>query len=289
MAMDLKSELTRHVGAADQGVDARATLVVMKELSSSHIHARKISYRFAGSSEDVLSDVDISVRAGEVTVLCGPSGCGKSTLLRILGGLLRPSSGAIDFREDSVPRINMVFQEHGLFPWMTALENAAFGLRVRGIGRHVRRERALKELENVGLGKQAELYPGELSGGMRQRVNLARAFANDPDIILMDEPFGALDVQTRALMQRQLIDLLQRERRTVVLVTHSIEEALLLADRVLVMRTKPGRIAADIRIPFPHPRELFSLRNDPLFAAHSKNIWDIIAQDVERNFREGLD
>lgn len=289
MSVDLESELSGRDVSVGQIVGGRAAPSTKKELSLLQISARKISFRFAGSNEDVLSGVDISIRTGEVTVLCGPSGCGKSTLLRIFGGLLNPTSGAVDFREVAVPRINMVFQEHGLFPWMTALENAAFGLRVRGIDRRTRRARALKELENVGLAKQAELYPGELSGGMRQRVNLARALANDPDIILMDEPFGALDVQTRALMQRQLIDLLERERRTVVLVTHSIEEALLLADRVLVMRTKPGRIAADIRIPFPHPRDLFALRNDPLFAALSKDIWDIIAQDVERNFREGLD
>lgn len=289
MAVNFKIELSSRDDIAREDRGTRDANPAAEELSSPQIAGRKISFRFAGSNEDVLSDVGLSIRAGEVTVLCGPSGCGKSTLLRIIGGLLLPTSGSIEFRERVVPRINMVFQEHGLFPWMTVLENAAFGLRLRGIGRKERRDRTIKELENVGLAKQADLYPGELSGGMRQRVNLARAFANDPDVILMDEPFGALDVQTRALMQRQLLNLLERERRTVVLVTHSIEEALLLADRILVMRTQPGRIEADIRVPFPRPRDLFDLRNDPLFASLNKDIWSIIAQDVERNFREGLD
>jgi NitT/TauT family transport system ATP-binding protein len=232
----------------------------------------------------VLSDVNLQVRKGEFLVLLGPSGCGKSTLLRLFSRHLRPSGGAVVFHGT---RCNMVFQEHGLYPWMRIVDNVAFGLRMRGISKAKRRMRALEEIKLVGLDEFRDAYPAQLSGGMKQRANIARAFANDPDLILMDEPYAALDVQTRRLMQEQLLELLARERRTVVFVTHSIEEALLLGDRIIVMGTRPGRIRREIVVPFGRPRDLQSLKRKPEFNELNESIWEMISAEVKEAFRRG--
>ena len=202
---------------------------------------------------------DVSFSAGEQDFICivGPSGCGKTTLLKLIAGLLQPSSGEIVFDAGSAdphPGAALVFQEHGLFPWMSVLDNAAFGLEMQGVGRKERHRLAGEFIERVGLGAFANHYPHELSVGMRQRVAIARAFVADPRILLMDEPFGSLDAQTRLVLQEELLRLWKDHRKLVIYVTHDIEEAGLLGDRVLVMSGRPGRIREDIPVPLGRPR-----------------------------------
>lgn len=248
--------------------------------------ARNVSVTFGEppGGVTVLKDVDLDVRKGEFLILLGPSGCGKSTLLRLFSRHLLPSRGSVEFRGE---RCNMVFQEHGLYPWMSVIDNVAFGLRMRGISKAERRARALEEIKAVGLEEFAESYPSQLSGGMKQRANIARAFANDPDLILMDEPYAALDVQTRRLMQEQLLQLLERDKKTVVFVTHSIEEALLLGDRIVVMASRPGRIRREVQVPFDRPRDLQNLKRRPEFNELNEAIWEMIAAEVKEAFRKG--
>jgi NitT/TauT family transport system ATP-binding protein len=247
---------------------------------------RKVSVTFGAAPEGVtvLKDIDLDVKRGEFLILLGPSGCGKSTLLRLFSRHLTPSRGKVDFHGT---RCNMVFQEHGLYPWMSIVDNVAFGLRMRGIPKAKRRERALEEIKAVGLEEFANAYPSQLSGGMKQRANIARAFANDPDLILMDEPYAALDVQTRRLMQEQLLQLLDRDKKTVVFVTHSIEEALLLGDRIVVMAARPGRIRREIPVPFARPRDLNNLKRHPEFIELNESIWEMISAEVKEAFRKG--
>ena len=176
-----------------------------------------------------LRDFSLRVEEGEFVCIVGPSGCGKSTFLRILGGLITPSSGRVELfpRDEKAPLQNIVFQEYAIFPWKTVLDNVAFGLEMRGVPRPERRETARDWIRKVGLAKFADAYPHQLSGGMKQRVSIARAFANDPEILLMDEPLGALDAQTRAILQGELVRLWEDSRKTVVYITHSIEESVL--------------------------------------------------------------
>lgn len=232
----------------------------------------------------VLENINLEVKKGEFLILLGPSGCGKSTLLRLFSRHLSPSKGEVLFKGK---RCNMVFQEHGLYPWMTVVDNVAFGLRMRGIPKVERRARALEEIKAVGLEEFANAYPAQLSGGMKQRANIARAFANDPDLILMDEPYAALDVQTRRLMQEQLLELLARDHKTVVFVTHSIEEALLLGDRIVVMAARPGRIRREIIVPFARPRDLHTLKRKAEFNELNEAIWEMISAEVKEAFRQG--
>ncbi|MHB1536854.1 MAG: ABC transporter ATP-binding protein, partial [Acidimicrobiales bacterium] len=208
--------------------------------------------------------LSLSVQAGGFLSLIGPSGCGKSTLLRIIGGLEQPTSGRVRFHPEATssgetrgaPRIAFVFQEYGLFPWLSAIDNVAFGLRMSGVDRTQRRRRAAEWLERVGLSGFERSFPDQLSGGMRQRLSIARAFVTDPDVLLMDEPMGAVDAQTRLLLQEDLLRLWEETRKTVILVTHSIEEGLLLGDRLVVMSARPGRITSDFPITLPHPRTM---------------------------------
>lgn len=247
---------------------------------------REVGVTFGGGDQSVtvLKDVNLKVKRGEFLVLLGPSGCGKSTLLRLFSHHLAPSRGKVVFNGT---RCNMVFQEHGLYPWMSIVDNVAFGLRMRRISKAKRRARAYEEIKAVGLEEFADAYPAQLSGGMKQRANIARAFANDPDLILMDEPYAALDVQTRRLMQEQLLQLLDRDRKTVVFVTHSIEEALLLGDRIVVMASRPGRIRREIAVPFERPRDLHNLKRQPEFNELNESIWEMISAEVKEAFRKG--
>lgn len=255
-----------------------------------------VSFTRRHRTATVFEGLDLEVGDCEFLVLLGPSGCGKSTLLRVLAGLVPPSAGAISFTREASEdgqgspgedhRVNMVFQDDALLPWLRTVDNVAFGLQLRGISRQERRKRAMVELRSVGLERFAEAFPRELSGGMRQRANLARAFANDPTLLLMDEPFAALDVQTRTLMQNQLLDLWEQQRRTVVFVTHSIEEAILLADRILVMGAGPGRFIAEFSVPFDRPRNGEDLRFDERFAALHREIWGHLEAEVIRSFEE---
>ena len=231
-----------------------------------------------------LQDIDLTVRQGEFVCIVGPSGCGKSTLLRLLAGLERPSSGEIriEVSRTDRPVNSMIFQEQSTFPWMTVRQNTGFGLDMRRVDRRSRDERVDYYLRKVGLGAFPDVYPYQLSGGMRQRVCLARAFANEPEVLLMDEPFASLDEQTRILMQEELLRVWEGEQgRTVVFITHSIDEAVLLADTVVVMSARPGRVKATFAVPFPRPRgQLAELRLLPEFEQLAYRIWELLRSEV---------
>ena len=216
----------------------------------------------AATTVDALRGIDVEVQKGEFVCLLGASGCGKSTLLRIVAGFEKPSEGTIEMYGRPIgapgPERGMVFQDYGLFPWLTVRENITFGPRERGIARPHVEAIGDRFTEMVGLQKFAGHYPAQLSGGMKQRVAIARVLANDCELLLMDEPFGALDALTRERLQAELLDIWRQTRLTVLFVTHSVEEAVFLADRVLVMSAGPGRIAEDVRIDLPRPRDVSS-------------------------------
>ncbi len=216
------------------------------------------SFSVKGKRFEALHDVNLSVGDKEFMCLLGPSGCGKTTLLRIMAGLERPTSGAVLLDgvpiEGPGPQRGMVFQEYSLFPWRTILDNVAFGLELRGVSREERFEKARRYLKTVGLAGFENSYPHELSGGMKQRVAIVRALVNNPKALFMDEPFGALDAQTRNIMQAELLRIWQEQQKTVVFVTHSVDEAIYLADRVVIMSARPGQICEIIAIDVPRPR-----------------------------------
>jgi len=217
-----------------------------------------------------LEPIDLKIADNDFVTIIGPSGCGKSTLLRLVAGLDQPTTGRILLNGKPVsapgPDRGMVFQSYTLFPWLSVADNIAFGLREKGVPARERAKIVDEWLANVGLADFAQHYPKQLSGGMQQRTAIARALANDPAILLLDEPFGALDNQTRALMQELLLGIWERERKTVLFVTHDIEEAIFLASRVLVMTARPGRIKADVIIDLPHPRH-YTIKTSSVFSA----------------------
>jgi NitT/TauT family transport system ATP-binding protein len=234
-----------------------------------------------------LEHVSFDVRGHAFVSIVGPSGCGKSTLLRVLAGLQTASSGEVTCTPMMPnggirPRAGLVFQEFGTFPWMTVLENLAFGLEMAGVARGEREGRASEFAERLGLAAFAQHYPRELSVGMRQRVDIGRAFVSDVPILLMDEPFGALDAQTRWVLQGELLRIWQESRKLVVFVTHDIEEAVRLSDRVLVLSGRPGTVIADIRIPLTRPRDL--KRDDTAVRDITWQIWQLLEHEV----RDGL-
>jgi ABC-type nitrate/sulfonate/bicarbonate transport system ATPase subunit len=221
-----------------------------------------------GEQVEVLGGVDLSVAPGEFVTIIGPSGCGKSTLLFLVAGFLTPTAGKIEHAGQAVtgphPSRGTVFQSDAVFPWLTVQRNVEFGPRAKGLSREQRREVANRYIDLVKLTDSAKLYPRQLSGGMRKRVDIARTFANDPSVLLMDESFGSLDVMTKEMLQGELLALWERDRKTALFVTHDIEEAIFLADRVIVMKANPGEILAEHRIDFPRPRRP-ELRADPAF------------------------
>ena len=223
-----------------------------------------------------IESMDLDVADGEFVSLLGPSGCGKSTFLKIVNGLLKSTAGEIRLRGDGKGREDaMVFQDAALFPWYSVLDNVAYGLICAGVDRKEARRRSLPLIELVGLGGFAERYPYQLSGGMQQRANLARALAVDTTILLMDEPFASLDAQTREVMQAELLRIWNAAQKTVVFVTHQIDEAIYLSDRVIVMSARPGRILADIHIDLPRPRGL-DLKRRPEFTGYADQIWHLL-------------
>jgi NitT/TauT family transport system ATP-binding protein len=242
------------------------------------------SFSRAGVVVNVLQDIDLEVKSGEFVALVGASGCGKTTLLRIIDGLIETDAGTIslDGRAISGPGRDrgFVFQSDSLLPWRSVRDNVAFGLKVQGVPAADARARSAALIRLVGLSGFDGHFPHELSGGMRQRVNLARALAVDPAVLLMDEPFAALDAQTRELMQRELLRIWNADRKTVLFVTHQIDEAVYLADRVVVMTARPGRISEIIDVDLERPREL-AIKRTPRFAAYLDRIWRRIEKEVE--------
>lgn len=242
-------------------------------------------YHTSQGSIDALIGIDLDIEEGEFLSIIGPSGCGKTTLLRILAGLVKESQGKIIVR---VPETNgrplnaLVFQEYAVFPWRTALANVAFGLEMRGFSQSDRNEIARHYLEKVGLSKFAKYYPYQLSGGMKQRIALARALATNPEILLMDEPFGALDAQTRHLLQDDLLRLSEEEKKTIIYVTHSIEEAVLLGDRIVFMTAHPGKIKAIYPVDLPRPRAI-EARTTVEFNRLAKQLWNELVEEVYKS------
>jgi len=233
-------------------------------------------------SVPALSSLDLTVRDGEFFVLLGPSGCGKTTLLRIMAGLERSTGGTLTIARTGGdrPLTAMVFQEDSIFPWMTVEDNVAYGLRLRGVPAPVVMEKVKHYVEKVGLSRFARAYPYQLSGGMKKRVSVARAFAADPEVLLMDEPFGELDEQTRLLLQGELVKIWEESLKTVVFITHSIDEAVMLADRVGLLTARPGRIKALVDVPFPRPRQAYEIRTDPACARLTRSLWELLREEV---------
>jgi NitT/TauT family transport system ATP-binding protein len=229
-----------------------------------------------------LRGVDLQLAENSFTCLLGPSGCGKSTLLNMIAGFLPPSTGRVlvDEREVTGPSADrgVVFQEYALFPWRTAAQNIAFGPMLRRLSRTRQASVVAHYLEVVGLAGHGDKFPSQLSGGMKQRVAIARALANDPSVLLMDEPFGALDAQTREVLQEEMLRIWQHTRKTVVFVTHSISESLFLGDRIVVMATRPGAVKEVLDVTIPHPRD----RSSPEFIALERHIKRLVREEVEK-------
>ncbi|BCB89908.1 ABC transporter ATP-binding protein [Phytohabitans suffuscus] len=254
------------------------------------IEIRGVSKTFRGRHGDVhaLRDVDLDIYANEFITVLGPSGCGKTTLLRLIAGLTKPDGGEVTLGGKRItgpgPDRSMVFQDFALMPWATVLTNVAFGLQVRGVAKSERQDRAMEYVRMVGLESFARSYPHELSGGMQQRVGIARALAVDPTVLLLDEPFSALDEQTRRLLQEQLLQMWEAQRKTVVFVTHSIEEAVLLGDRVVLMSARPGRVGRAVPVSLSRPRfeSVDSPEGSEEFMAVTRDLWQSLrAQAAE--------
>ena len=243
-----------------------------------------------GRVVEALLPTDLDIASGEFLVVVGPSGCGKSTMLNILAGLTPPSAGEacvgdVPVRGPDIDR-GMVFQDYALFPWLDVIGNVEFGLERKGIPRRQRRDVAMRYLEMVGLSEFAGKRPRELSGGMKQRVAIARTFATEPSIIFMDEPFGALDALTRRHLQHELLRIWQRHRKTVVFITHSVVEAIYLADRIVLMTARPGRIKTMLKVDLPHPRDPTS----DGFRAIERRVYADLDEELVKSFRmEGRD
>jgi ABC-type nitrate/sulfonate/bicarbonate transport system ATPase subunit len=249
------------------------------------LQVRGVSRRFVSQHGDTLAlqATDLDVAENDFITILGPSGCGKSTLLRIVAGLDRPTTGEVllDGRRIEGPGADrgMVFQSYTLFPWLTVRENVCFGLRERGLPKPQQQEIAQGFIEKVGLRGFEHHYPKQLSGGMQQRTALARALANKPRMLLMDEPFGALDHQTRELMQELLLGIWEAERKTVIFVTHDIDEAVFMGSRVVVMSARPGRIKLDRAVELPHPRH-WSVKTTPAFAELKAELMEQVRVEV---------
>ena len=251
-----------------------------------HVVARNTGKTFVTKDGPIVAceGIDLEIVPGEFLVIVGPSGCGKSTFLRMIAGLDSPTAGTIEARgaNGQPPSNSMVFHGRTLFPWLSLRANVAYGPQMQGASKRVALERADELLETVGLHQFRNAWPHQVSEGMRQRVSLARALATDPQLLLMDEPFGALDEQTRYLLQEELLEIWENTGKTVIFVTHSIEEALLLGDRVVVMTARPGTIADEIPVPFPRPRSLTNIRSHEQFGEMFERIWVRLREEVER-------
>lgn len=246
------------------------------------------TYPTANGIVTAIENFSLTVEEGEFVCIVGPSGCGKSTFLRILAGLIDPTAGDITIapgNDPTKPLNSVVFQEYAIFPWKTVIDNVAFGLQMRGISREERYAIAEDWLERVGLRKFHDYYPHQISGGMKQRVSIARALANDPEVLLMDEPLGALDAQTRNVLQEELLQLWEQNRKTVVYITHSIDEAVLLGDRVILMTAHPGKHKQTFEIDIPRPRNMKTTSTTE-FSSLKYRIWESLHDEVIRALEE---
>ncbi len=244
-------------------------------------HASKL---FLEGTVVAFRNVELNVKSNEVLCIVGPSGCGKTTLLRCIGGLLAPSSGQvlIDGRivSSPCPGVAIVFQHFGLLPWKTVVGNVAFGLKIAGAPQGLITERLEHYIRLVGLTGFENQFPYQLSGGMQQRVGLARALAIDPEVLLMDEPFASVDAQTREVLQEELLQLHERERKTMIFITHSIDEAIILGDRVAVMAARPGRVKEVLRVDFRRPRDPAAVRAESRYTELRNHIWEELRPSV---------
>lgn len=251
-----------------------------------HVHK---TFHSKGNAVTALKDIHFAIEQHEFVVLVGPSGCGKSTLLNIVGGLLSPSEGDVYFEglsNDEHPRLGIVFQEIALFPWRNVYDNVIFGLEEAGASRQEQREKAMHYIDMVGLTGFEKALPKQLSGGMRQRAGIARALAIEPDLLLMDEPFSALDAQTRTLMQEELLAIWNRTRLSTLYVTHNIQEAVYLADRVIVLSRHPGEIKAIVPIDLPKMERSEDAYRSQI-DAYTQEIWELIRHDAAAALKEG--
>ncbi len=258
----------------------------MDALSNEHkITVKDVSKIFPSKDGEVvaLKDLSLSIKDGEFMVIVGASGCGKSTLLNLIAGFETPTKGQVLLKGEPViginPQCGMIFQQYALFPWKTVEGNVEFGLKMKGTPKKERTEIAAKFIELVGLTKFSNVYPHHLSGGMKQRVSIARALANDPEVMLLDEPFAALDAMTRQVLQEQLVRIYEKHKKTIIFITHSIDEALLLSSRIAIMTARPGRISQDIVNDLPHPRNPEVQLSDR-YVELKRMIWDNVQAEV---------
>jgi NitT/TauT family transport system ATP-binding protein len=254
-------------------------------LSEIIIRAEHVTKTFISRKGQVeaVKDFSIDVQKGKVVCIVGASGCGKSTFLNMVAGFIQPTSGRVLLEGKPItgiePRCGMIFQSYALFPWMTVLDNVAFGLRLKGVRKRERYQQARHWIEMVGLQGFEDAYPGELSGGMQQRVALSRVLANEPDVLLCDEPFAALDAMTRQIMQQELLRIVQQSGKTVIFITHSIDEALILSDWLVVMSARPGQVKAIYENDLPHPRML-EVQLTNRFLELKRQVWDLVQEEV---------
>jgi len=252
------------------------------------VDAVEKSFGAGGRRLVAVDRVSFAIRGGEFVALLGPSGCGKSTILNMVAGLIPRTGGDIRIDGASVapgavnPKVGYVFQRDTCFPWRTVADNIGYGLELAGVTREERRRRVAEAVTLAGLGGFEDAFPLTLSGGMRQRVGLMRTLITRPEILLMDEPFGALDTHTKLDMHRILLDIWERERQTVLFVTHDLGEALTLADRIILLSARPGRLKEDIRVPFARPRDAVSLRETPEYADAFSHIWHSLGEEFRR-------
>lgn len=250
------------------------------------IKINALSKQFKVKDQNIIAfqNINLAINEGEFWCFVGPSGCGKTTLLRVLADLEEPSSGSLEIKHNDIskPLNSMIFQEHALFPWMTVWDNIAYGLKNRNVPKNEIKEIVNDFITKTGLQGFTKAYPHQLSGGMRQRVSIARAFANDPEILFMDEPFASLDEQNRIILQQELLQIWESNKKTVVFITHSIDEAIFLSDKIMLMTSHPGEIKSIYDVDIPRPRKMTDMRKSPYFNELFVKIWSELKDEVKR-------